>query len=269
MDRDELEEYVERAQAIVRDAPQMGEANTKEMLVRPFLEVLGWEFHPSEVKLEYPVRMASTRTKVDYALMLNGTPAVFVETKGLDTEVSEDHREQVTSYMHNEESVEWGLLTNGKRYEFFMYDGTPTGFSLGDFALDKLSKNAEVVGTLSKESVSSGKSRDKAERLRERERAVSTLRNDKDEIADEVTGAVTERVGELVASVAETEAKEFVDRVVEGLENSGMETEEPNGDDRKGPTVEDDTPDILFTEDGNSIASFGGRRNSREGSSHL
>ncbi|MFP4189327.1 MAG: hypothetical protein ACLFR5_08005, partial [Halobacteriales archaeon] len=91
-----------------------------------------------------------------------------------------------------------------------------------------------------------------------RERAVSTLRNDKDEIADEVTGAVTERVGELVASVAETEAKEFVDRVVEGLENSGMETEEPNGDDRKGPTVEDDTPDILFTEDGNSIASFGG-----------
>lgn len=219
--RDELEEYVERARGIIEEAPQMGETNTKEMLVRRFIRVLGWEFHPSEVKLEYPVRMASRRTKVDYALMLENTPVVFVEAKGLDTEITEDHREQITSYMHNEEGVDWGLLTNGEEYEFFMYDGSPSGFSLGAFGLDELSEKTEVVGTLSKESVSSGESEERAQRLRERRRAISSLRDEKDEIADDVTEAVTERVGESVAAVAETEAKEFVDRVVEELENGG------------------------------------------------
>ena len=221
MDRKELEEYVEKAQEIRDEAPQMGETNTKEMLVRRFIRVLGWEFHPSEVKLEYPVRMASTRTKVDYALMLEDTPVVFVEAKGLDTDLTDDHREQITSYMHNEEGVDWGLLTNGAEYEFFMYDGTPSGFSLGALELNELSNNPEVVATLSKDSVSSGESEERAERLRERRRAVSTLRSEKDEIAEDVTKEVTERVGESVAAVAETEAKEFVDRVVEELENGG------------------------------------------------
>jgi hypothetical protein len=256
MDRNELEEYVERANGIAEDAPQMGEANTKEMLVRPFLEVLGWEFHPSEVKLEYPVRMASRRTKVDYALMLNEAPAVFVEAKGLDTELSEDHREQVTSYMHNEESVEWGLLTNGEEYEFFMYDGSPSGFSLGKFELTELPKNTEVVGTLSKDSVSSGESEDRAKRLRERRRAVSTLREDKDGIADDVTETVTERVGDSVASVAETEAKEFVDRVVKELEGDRDGT---RGKGNTGvDTADTESSRILFVEEGDTVASFGG-----------
>ncbi len=245
MDKDELEEYVERANAIAEDAPQMGEANTKEMLVRPFLEVLGWEFHPSEVKLEYPVRMASTRTKVDYALMLNEAPAVFVEAKGLDTELSEDHKEQVTSYMHNEESVEWGLLTNGEEYEFFMYDGSPSGFSLGKFELTELPKNTEVAGTLSKNSVSSGESEDRAKRLRERRRAVSTLREDKDEIAEDVTDTVTAHVGDSVGPVAETEAKEFVDRVVEELENGEVMTSE-----RKKAKQDEDVTERASDEEG-------------------
>jgi hypothetical protein len=225
MDIDEVRAYVESSEGIIDEAPQMGETNTKEMLVRRFIRVLGWEFHPSEVKLEYPVRMASTRTKVDYALMLEDTPVVFVEAKGLDTDLTDDHREQITSYMHNEEGVNWGLLTNGAEYDFFMYDGTPSGFSLGALELDELSNNPEIVATLSKDSVSSGESEERAERLRERRRAVSTLRKEKDEIAEGVVGVVTERIGESVASAAETEAKEFVDRVVEELENGGTAEE--------------------------------------------
>jgi hypothetical protein len=253
MDREELEEYVERANGIAEDAPQMGEANTKEMLVRPFLEVVGWEFHPSEVKLEYPVRMASTRTNVDYALILNETPAVFVEAKGLDTEISGDHREQITSYMHNEESVDWGLLTNGEEYEFFMYDGTPSGFSLGKFRLKELPKNAEVVRTLSKGSVSSGESEDRAKRLRERRQAVSTLREDKDKIAGDLTETVTAHVGDSVASVAETEAKEFVDRVVEELENGGEKETNKDSDGSKK-----DGNAVILTTNRNAVASFDG-----------
>ncbi|MES3630938.1 MAG: hypothetical protein PPP56_12315 [Longimonas sp.] len=79
---DRLKTYVEHAHDIIEQAPQMGETNTKEMLIRRFIEVLGWTFHPAEITLEYPVRIASRRTKVDYALFLDGTPTVFVEAKG-------------------------------------------------------------------------------------------------------------------------------------------------------------------------------------------
>lgn len=266
MDIDEVRAYVEKSEDIIDEAPQMGETNTKEMLVRRFIRVLGWEFHPSEVKLEYPVRMASTRTKVDYALMLEETPVVFVEAKGLDTDLTDDHREQITSYMHNEEGVNWGLITNGAEYDFFMYDGTPSGFSLGALELDELSNNPEIVATLSKDSVSSGESEERAERLRERRRAVSTLRREKDEIAEGVVGVVTERIGESVASAAETEAKEFVDRVVEELENGEGTTAE------REPAVEevdsttksdgetkastDRSSDVVFTAGETVIASF-------------
>ena len=256
MDRGDVRAYVERSEDIIDEAPQMGETNTKEMLVRRFIRVLGWEFHPSEVKLEYPVRMASRRTKVDYALMLENTPVVFVEAKGLDTEITEDHREQITSYMHNEEGVDWGLLTNGEEYEFFMYDGSPSGFSLGAFGLDELPEKTEVVGTLSKESVSSGESEERAQRLRERRRAISSLRDEKDEIADDVTEAVTERVGESVAAVAETEAKEFVDRVVEELENN-----EPQKSTTKTTNIEVETnaeEDIVIYDEGGAVGSFSG-----------
>ena len=272
MDRDEVRAYVERSKNIIDEDPQMGETNTKEMLIRRFIRVLGWDFYPSEVKLEYPVRMASTRTKVDYALLLEDTPVLFVEAKGLDTPLSDDHRKQITSYMHNEEGVEWGLLTNGEEYEFFMYDGTPSEISLGAFKLNELLGNIEVVGTLSKEAVSSGESEERAERVRERRRAVSTLRGEKDEIADEVTEVVTDRVGESVASAADTEAKEFVDRVVEELENGGGTTvdtqtkAENTNNSATGSEVDTKSADsaietgrssdVVFTADGEVVASF-------------
>jgi hypothetical protein len=263
MDREEVRAYVERSEDIIDEAPQMGETNTKEMLVRRFIRVLGWEFHPSEVKLEYPVRMASTRTKVDYALMIEDTPVVFVEAKGLDTPLSDDHRKQITSYMHNEEGVEWGLLTNGEEYEFFRYDGTPSGFSLDALELDELSENIEVVEMLSKELVDSEESKARADRLREHRRAVSKLRNDKDEIADDITEVVTESVGESVASATETEAKEFVDRVVEELENGEGTTvsRQPKGSRVKSASEEtavDRRDDVVLAAEGEAVASFSG-----------
>ena len=221
MERGDLEEYVEWASEIIDEKPQMNETNTREILIQEFIEVLDWSFRSLDIDGEYPVRMASRQTKVDYALMLEETPVVFVEVKGLDTKLNEDHREQITSYMHNEEGVNWGLLTNGEEYEFFMYDNSPSGFSLGMFKLKELPANFDVVRTLSKESVEAGESEERAEKLRERRRAVSRMRDEKEGIADDVTEAVTERVGESVTSVAETEAKEFVDRVVEELEKGG------------------------------------------------
>lgn len=242
--RSELNEYVERARSIIDEAPQMGEANTKEMLIRRFIEVLGWDFLPSEVKLEYPVRMASRRTNVDYALMLEGTPVVFVEAKGLDTGLSEGHREQITSYLHNEEGVEWGLLTNGEKYEFFEYDGTPSGLRLGELRLRQFARRTDIVKTISKQSVKAGESEQIAEKVRARRVAVSTLKSDKDDIAEKIADLVANYVGETsVSSTMEAEAKEFIDRVVGALEEKGEKLGETGQKDTVQPEPSDPSSD--------------------------
>ena len=223
---DSLETYVEHARDVIEQAPQMGETNTKEMLIRRFIKVLGWTFHPSEIMLEYPVRMASQRTKVDYALLLDGTPTVFVEAKGLDTTLSDGHREQLTSYMHNEEGVEWGLLTNGAAYEMYRYDGTPSGIQLGAVDLDHLVEWPHLVRALSKDSVEAGESEQIARRIREQRQAIGTLRADKDDIAAAITQLLRSKVGDSIAATVETEAKELIDRVVASLENG----EQPHPD---------------------------------------
>ena len=262
----ELREYTERARSIIDEAPQMGEANTKEMLIRRFIEVLGWNFLPSEVKLEYPVRMASRRTKVDYALMLEGTPVVFVEAKGLDTRLSEGHREQITSYLHNEEGVEWGLLTNGEKYEFFKYDGTPSGLRLGELRLGQLISRADIVKTLSKQSVRAGESEQIAEKVRARRVAVSALKSDKDDIAERIADLMSDYVGETsFSSTIESEAKELIDRVVESLEEKGKNLEEISHKDtgRSEPSsISFDEGDIVLVGGDSSISSFEARTQS-------
>jgi len=209
-----VEGYVERSKEIVDEEPQMDEENTKMKLVNPFIEVLGWDIYSSEVRLEYSVDIATSTTKVDYALLLEDAPVAFIEAKGLDTEL-DGHESQIIDYMKIDE-VDWGILTNGRRFKFF-----EDIEAFEELRLSELPENVESIKALSKESLESGESGRIAEKIRKRKRAVSRLRNGKDEIAADVTEAVTKRVGESVVSVAETEAKEFVDRVVEELENGG------------------------------------------------
>ena len=81
------------------------------------MDLVGWEI-PTNTQLEYPVEAFGQTYKVDYALMLEGTPLAFLEAKGVDTALTEGHNEQLSSYMTNM-NVNYGILANGKRYRFF------------------------------------------------------------------------------------------------------------------------------------------------------
>jgi hypothetical protein len=117
MEKDELAEYVEQSQSLIDASPQMDEQNTRRKLIEPLLELLGWNMLSPEVELEYSVQMGVGTKKVDYALMLEGTPVVFVEAKGVDSSISDSHRSQLKSYMR-QTGVDWGLLTNGSSLNF-------------------------------------------------------------------------------------------------------------------------------------------------------
>ncbi len=114
-----LAEQIKKRQAHVK-----GEEATKQALVLPFLQVLGFDIYdPTEVKPEYIADFAKKKSsgqfeKIDYAITLKGEPAIFVECKAIDVAV-EDHDGQLARYFNSTPSVKLGVLTNGIQYRFF------------------------------------------------------------------------------------------------------------------------------------------------------
>lgn len=229
MDREALDRYVDRSVGLVSASPQMDEQNTRAKLVDPLVrEVLGWDLYSTEVELEYPIQMGSSRTKVDYALLIEGSPAAFIEAKGCDTALTEHHENQLRSYMQ-QQWVDWGLLTNGVVLELFKLrksEDQPSVDLLGESEVADLRRQSWLVRTLSKESIRSGDAEGIYRSVERRREAVSQLTQHKEEIADELLGVLSERVGDSIAREAESETKAFIDDLVESLSNdelSGVE----------------------------------------------
>ncbi|MBZ4398171.1 type I restriction enzyme HsdR N-terminal domain-containing protein [Myxococcus sp. AS-1-15] len=126
-----LSEQVRKRQAFIK-----GEEATKQALILPFIQALGYDIYdPTETQPEYVADFAKKRggvmEKVDYALHLKGQPALFIECKAADA-VPEDHDGQLARYFNATPSVRIGVVTNGTRYRFFtdlqssnMMDATP------------------------------------------------------------------------------------------------------------------------------------------------
>lgn len=233
--RENLSEYEVRSSTLIEESPQMDEQNTKRKVIEPLIEILDWDILSSDVELEYSVQMGSGTKKVDYALKTDGTPVVFVEAKGCDTDLAEKHRRQLKSYMR-QVGVDWGLLSNGREFEIFKRDSNsnrPNEISLAHFSLNEAEKNRHPLSALSKTSIDTGESIRIAKRLESVQNAVRELREQKDSVAEDITRVVTEVAGESVSQIVESEAKNFVDRLVASLEeqahrsDSGKSTNQP------------------------------------------
>lgn len=229
MDREALDRYVDRSEELIEASPQMDEQNTRAKLVDPLVrEVLGWDLYSTEVELEYPIQMGSSRTKVDYALLLEGAPAAFIEAKGCDTTLTERHENQLRSYMQ-QQWVDWGLLTNGavlKLFKLRKSEDQPSVELLGESEVSGLRQHSWLVRTLSKESIRSGDAEGIYRSVERRRKAVSQLTQHKDEIADELLEVLRDHVGDSIAREVESETKTFIDDLVDGLSNgelSGVE----------------------------------------------
>jgi predicted type IV restriction endonuclease len=221
MDEETVSGYVERSKSLVESSPQMDEQNTRSRLIDPFIrDVLGWDFYSTEIEMEYSVQMGSSKKKVDYALFADGSPALFVEAKGCDTTITDAHADQLRSYMR-QEWVDWGLLTNGKAFRVFRLekDGdNPDVKRLGETDLVDLTANDWMLAALSKDSIQSGASTDIYQRVERRRQAISTLSEEKDDIAESIRETVVDWVGEVVSQPAESLSKTLVDDLIAELE---------------------------------------------------
>lgn len=219
MDPQGVEEYVEISQQLVDSSPQMDEANTKAAILRDFLDLLAWEI-PVNTQLEYSVKAFGQTYKVDYALILEGTPVAFLEAKGVDTALTTEHDEQLSSYMRNKD-VNYGILTNGKQYRFFqrrVHASNVEVQQVGDVKLQDLPDRLTVLKAFTKDIIESGESEKILGRIHELQNARECLEENKDDIAIDLTGVLTDRVSDAISSLAESQSKEMVDRLIKDID---------------------------------------------------
>lgn len=255
---EELSEYAERSSGLIEDSPQMDEENTKRKIIEPLVELLGWDILSSDVELEYSVQMGSGTKKVDYALKREGTPVVFVEAKGCDTPLDQSHENQLKSYMR-QVGVDWGLLTNGRNFEIFRRDvssNRPNEISLAEFSIEDVPDNEHPLKALSCESIDSGESRQIAEKIEAVQDAVRALRENKEELSEDVTGVVSEVAGNAVSQQVEDEAKSFVDDLIATLEEQAHRTEVTRYTPGGGKETEDGKYVIRLTRNGGEVHRF-------------
>lgn len=108
---------------LINNKTDLNEENTKMSLILPFLQVQGFNvFDLNELQSEYVSDMRNNGgEKVDYAILLNNTPVIFIEAKPLGTQL-EKYIGQLQRYYTADKGVKYGVLTDGQYYLFFADD---------------------------------------------------------------------------------------------------------------------------------------------------
>ena len=102
-----------------RKAHVTNEESTKQVLIIPFLQVLGYDiFNPLEIHPEYYAEFGKKGEKVDYAVFKDGLPVMFIEAKPVNGNLT-NFSVQLSRYFNGVPEVELGVITNGVEYRFF------------------------------------------------------------------------------------------------------------------------------------------------------
>ncbi|MCY3906184.1 MAG: type I restriction enzyme HsdR N-terminal domain-containing protein [Anaerolineaceae bacterium] len=94
------------------------EQATKQFLVIPFLEKLGYRNNPADIVPEPPADIGKKGEKADYAILRDGKPVILVECKSADTNLNSENRSQLSRYFVATDA-RYGILTNGVEYQFY------------------------------------------------------------------------------------------------------------------------------------------------------
>lgn len=124
----------------------IGEQNTKAVLINPVLRALGWDLEDlEEVVLEF--KRKAMDNPVDYALMLQRTPRLFIEAKPLDGNLNDPKwAGQIMAYA-TVAGVQWVALTDGDEYRIYN-SHAPVPVEQKLFKKSRVSSDDDVVETL-------------------------------------------------------------------------------------------------------------------------
>ncbi|NHN49543.1 hypothetical protein G9464_18390 [Halostella sp. JP-L12] len=263
MNGTDLREYVERAREGLDDAASLSLRNTELRLVHPFLSTLGWDVHRPSVEADLAV--PADREPVDYALLVEGRPAVFVDVSACGDPLDEAEVDRLDAALSSA-GVDWGILTNGRSFAFLTRSGDDV--ERLRCRLVDLPDHEDVVALYSKAAAESRIASDAeraaaAERLDDRREAVArrlteTLVAAADGAADDELASATEAfLDDLVETLGGSEASPdglYADET----RSSGSET--PSGRTGTPPGGSETSPEATgapaATEDGEYIVRF-------------
>ena len=116
--REKIQQLAERVDAI-RTSITTEEA-TKTSMIMPFFQILGYDvFNPLEFVPEYTADVGlKKKEKVDYAIMVDGKPVIFIECKSCNENLNR-HSSQLIRYFNSTLDARFAILTNGIVYKFF------------------------------------------------------------------------------------------------------------------------------------------------------
>ena len=115
---EKLQQLIERIEK-VRDSISSEEA-TKTSLIMPFFQLLGYDvFNPLEFVPEYTADLGKKKKeKVDYAIMIDNKPLIFVECKACNEKLDK-YSIQLERYFVSTIEAKFAILTNGIVYNFY------------------------------------------------------------------------------------------------------------------------------------------------------
>jgi hypothetical protein len=115
---DEIKEFTKSIPAKLEHIDS--EETSKIALITPFLRLMGYDTtNPAEVKAEYTADVGTKQgEKVDFAILEDGHPIIFIECKSATNELSTDNISQLFRYFSITD-IQIGILTNGIEYKFF------------------------------------------------------------------------------------------------------------------------------------------------------
>jgi len=125
------------------------EQNTKASLIVPVLQALGWDTNDSE-EVHWEYKPKPKYNPVDFALLLQRTPCLFLEAKALRDSLRDDKLlAQVLTYS-SVAGVQWAVLSNGDEYRIYNA-GAPVPVEQKLFRTIRVSNDdqAVVLATLS------------------------------------------------------------------------------------------------------------------------
>lgn len=117
---DRLREISARIPALKQQGLIKTEEGTKNALVMPFINALGYNvFDPLEVTPELVADVGTKKgEKVDYAILHSGKPVMLFECKCCGVELNLDHASQLYRYF-SVTPARFGVLTDGVTYQFY------------------------------------------------------------------------------------------------------------------------------------------------------
>jgi len=192
------------------------EANTKNKIIEPLLEILGWDIRGNEVILEHQIKIGSTTKYVDYALMLESKPVLLIEAKPFDAALLQDDSSQIISYGRVED-IQWVALTNGKNLKIFDTKAgkTENECIVIEIDLRKLPMQASDLKLISRESILTGEIEETAKRLAATKNAIHNLEQKQPEIAEEFRKILLKITGTEIEDRVENVSKQLAEQTIQ------------------------------------------------------